>query len=510
MTKSKFILVILLAGICLAGRAQRGALDRSRLPQPVFSAEPGYLDLYWKAWELAWDHVEEDDGLVSSPYMDEAWYDLKTGKDGRIWIWDTEFMALFCKYAPDVFPGIQSLDNFYGPMLDARPSSQIIHHPDNPAFFPWVEWEYYRFTGDRSRIDTLISVKAYLPRYYDLFRKMKRGTRFPFSDQKVKLEYRDIGFVWGGDQSGMDNSPRKDKGAILWVDALGQQALAARYICKLAAEVGNKEVEKRFSKEYRRLCSLLNCYYWNKEDACYYDIMEDSRIPTRILTPASFWPMLAGAPGKSRARKMASFALAPERLGGDRPWKSVSASDSAFVADGGQYWRGGIWLPTAYMGIKALEASGLQRAADETSAKLLRQMLAVYLNTEPHTIWECYDPSADRPALDKKGDRVRKDFCGWSALGPISLFIENILGIREVDAARKLVRWDILYDGALGLKRLRFGDIETDLIYDNGEVRITANKSYTLILNGKTLQVRAGRQCVSSGRNTGFPGDARP
>lgn len=492
MTKIRFILVIILTGLCQAGRAQHGVLDRSRLPEPVFSADPGYVELYWKAWELAWDHVEEDEGLVSSPYMDEAWYDLKTGKDGRIWIWDTEFMALFCKYAPDVFPGIQSLDNFYAPMLDAQPSSQIIHHPDNPAFFPWVEWEYYKFTGDRGRIDTLINVKAYLPRYYDLFRNMKEGTRFPFSDQKVKLEYRDIGFVWGGDQSGMDNSPRKDKGSILWVDALGQQALAAKYIRKLAAEVGNKKIERRFSKEYRRLCRLLNRYYWNREDACYYDILEDTCVHTRILTPASFWPTLAGASGKSRAKKMASFALAPGRLGGDRPWKSVSASDSAFVADGGQYWRGGIWLPTAYMGIKALEASGLQQAADETSAKLLRQMLAVYKGFEPHTIWECYDPSADKPALDKKGNLVRKDFCGWSALGPISLFIENIIGIREVDADRKLVRWDIHYDGEVGLKHLRFGDIETNLIYNNGELLITSNKPYTLIFNGKKIRVRAG------------------
>lgn len=485
-------MVILLVGLCLTGHSKPAYLDRSRLPLPVFSANPGYVDLYWKAWELAWDHVEEDGGMVSSPYMDEAWYNLKTGEDGRIWIWDTEFMALFCKYAPDVFPGIQSLDNLYGPMLDALPSSQIIHHPDNPAFFPWVEWEYYKFTGNRGRIDTLITVKAYLPRYYDLFRSMKRGTRFPFSDQKVKLEYRDIGFVWGGDQSGMDNSPRKDRGSILWVDALGQQALAARYIGKLAAEVGNKQVEKRFFKEYRKLCRLLNRYYWNREDACYYDIFEGTRAYTHILTPASFWPVLAGASGKYRARKMAAFALDPGRLGGNRPWKSVSASDSAYVEKGGQYWRGGIWLPTAYMGIKALEASGLQQMADETSANLLRQMLAVYKDFEPHTIWECYNPSADRPALDKKGNLVRKDFCGWSALGPISLFIENIIGIREVDAGRKLVRWDILYEGKVGLQRLRFGDIETDLICDNGEVRISANKPYTLILNGKKIRVEAG------------------
>ncbi|MBO4475330.1 MAG: alpha,alpha-trehalase [Bacteroidales bacterium] len=487
------LLTLLLSIPGLNAYASPGSLDRQRLPEPVYSLEPGYVELYWKAWELAWDHIEVDDGMVQSPFMDEAWYDRNTGKDGRIWIWDTEFMALFCKYAPDVFPGIQSLDNFYGPILDSLPSSQIIHHPDNPAFFPWVEWEYYQFTGDKARIDTLITVKGYLPRFYDYYRSIKRGSRFPFTDQKVKLEFKDIGFVWGGDQSGMDNSPRKDKGSILWVDALGQQALAALYIWKLAAEVGNKEVEKRFRREYRLLRKLLNRYYWDRQDACYYDIFEDNHSFTHTLTPASFWPVLAQVPSRCNARKMAEYALAPERLGGERPWKSVSASDPAFVADGGQYWRGGIWLPTAYMGIKALESYGIQDLADWTSAALLREMLSVYRDFDPHTIWECYDPSADKPALDKKGAIVRKDFCGWSALGPISLFIENVIGIREVDAGKKLVRWDIIRkEGSVGLKRLCFGGIRTDLLCQDGTVTIISDGPYTLILNGKRIHIPSG------------------
>ena len=497
------VLVTVVLGVGVFAAGPKDSLNRELLPEPVFSAEPGYADLYWKAWELAWEHVEYEDGLVQSPYMDEAWYDLKTGKDGRIWIWDTEFMALFCKYAPSVFPGIESLDNFYGPMLDGVQSSQIIHHPDNPAFFPWVEYEYYRFTGDRARLDTLISVKGYLPRYYDLFRNMKKGAKFPFSDQKVKLEFHDIGFVWGGDQSGMDNSPRKDAGKILWVDALGQQALAALYIWRLASVVGDKAVSRRFAREYKSLCRLLNRYYWDRRDNCYYDIFEADRSVTRILTPASFWPVLAEVPSRARARKMADFALAPSRLGGERPWKSVSAADSAFVADGGQYWRGGIWLPTAYMGIKSLEASGQQDLADETAGRLLAQMYRVFRDFEPHTIWECYDPSADKPALDKKGDLVRKDFCGWSALGPISLFIENVIGIRSVDAVSRVVRWDVpagiagrgdtADSGSVGIKRLRFGDVCTDLVAaPDGTVTVSANRPYTLILNGKKVRVPAG------------------
>ena len=108
-------------------------LDRSRIPQIIFEKHPDYVELYDKAWELAADHIYHTPGMPKPRYMGEGC------NCGRIWIWDTEFMALFCKYAPGLFPGIQSLDNFYGPILDGTPSSQIIQHPDNPAFFPWVE-----------------------------------------------------------------------------------------------------------------------------------------------------------------------------------------------------------------------------------------------------------------------------------------------------------------------------------------------------------------------------------
>ncbi len=72
------------------------------VPEIVFDTEPGYAAFHRRAWELAWEHVIEYPGAPRSPYMDEA------HTPGRIWIWDTCFMALFCKYAPDRFPGVET------------------------------------------------------------------------------------------------------------------------------------------------------------------------------------------------------------------------------------------------------------------------------------------------------------------------------------------------------------------------------------------------------------------
>lgn len=149
-------------------------LDKSLLPQPVYSPDPGLVDLYWAAWDLAWGRVKHQDGIPQSPYMDENLW------DDTIWIWDTEFMVLFCRYAPSLFPGIQSLDNFYKTILDGEPVSLKIWHPDNPPFFAWVEYEYYKMTGDKRRLEYVLEDNRYLQRHFYWFEKLKRGgSRFP-------------------------------------------------------------------------------------------------------------------------------------------------------------------------------------------------------------------------------------------------------------------------------------------------------------------------------------------
>ena len=110
----------------------------ARLPELVFDSEPGFVELYNVAWKLAWEHVLTRAGAPVSPYMDEG-FDKE-----RIWLWDTSFMVHFCKYAPEAFPGVASLENFYRPMLDGEPSTLLVHHPDNPPLPAWAEYANFR------------------------------------------------------------------------------------------------------------------------------------------------------------------------------------------------------------------------------------------------------------------------------------------------------------------------------------------------------------------------------
>lgn len=492
-----------------AAEPLKPSFDRALIPQPVFDAEPGYVELYWKAWELAYAHVKWQKWLVQPLYMDEGLW------DDTIWIWDSEFMVMFCKYAPKLFPGIQTLDNFYYTMLEDSGSSLRIQHPDNPPFFAWVENDYYKITGDRDHIRELLLDKKFPQRYWDLFPTLSPERKLQFDHYPIALKYKGIGYEWSGISSGMDNTPRTRAGkGMLWVDAISQQALSALYISRLAKVAGDGATAREFEKKWKKLRVIVNKYYWDDSDGCYYDIVpapsgETASVAdvqaspsawrtTGILTPASFWPMLAEIPSKAQARRMTEFALRPDKLGGEVPWVTVSRDDPDFDANDGWYWRGSMWLPTAYMGIKALEKYGFQEAADTTAEKVLSWMLRTYCDYEPHTIWECYSQTAPTPSSNH-GKRVRPDFCGWSAIGPISLFIENVLGFHDIDASSRTVHWDIRHDCRHGLNNLTFGDTTTELLYDPAAstVTIRSNKPYCLILNGKSHRIRAGVTTIS-------------
>ena len=454
-----------------ASNQEKGELRKELLPQPVFKEKPEFVELYWKAWELAWERVKYQSGIFQSPYMDENLW------DDTIWIWDTEFMVLFCRYAPSIFPGIESLDNFYESILNKKRSSLRIQHPDNPPFYAWVEYEYYKMTGNKNRIKKVLLDNRFLQRHYEWFENLKRGTKLHFDHAWIALEKSGIGYRWGGVQSGMDNTPRgrDSKGELLWMDALAQQALSALYIKRLAHEVGDKETQGKFAALYKENKRLLNSYYWDVKDGFFSQMSEEDSSFVKVRTPAVYWAMLAEVPDKDQAECLSCYANSPKEFGGTYPWPSLSRSDKDYNDEIGDYWRGGIWLPLAYMSSKALEVYGYYDIARKNAYKLLEQIYETYRDFKPSTIWECYSPSKSLPSERQYKDRrelVTPDFCGWSALGPISMFIENVLGFYDIDASKNMVKWNKTGDGEQGICNLRFGNIVTDIVANNNQLTI--------------------------------------
>lgn len=465
-------------------------LNWDMIPEPVFDENPDLVNFYRQAWEYAWDHVVSSEKTLISPYIDEG-CNLDT-----IWIWDTCFMTLFCRYAPDVFPGLESLDNFYQVMHDKQKMTANIHHPDNPPLFAWVELEHFKLTGDFQRLKKILSDKKYLQKHFYFFKNLQKGKVFSYANVPCSASWQKIGYTWNGVCSGMDNTSRGNGqyDSILWIDAIAQQALSASCIAQAASLLNDNKTVEKFNSIFEELKEIINHYYWDEQDGFYYDIAKTaSHEHVKVKTPASYWVMLAGICSQEQAERMHEHAQSPNWFGGERPWPSVAPSETSFAPDG-KYWLGGIWLPTAYAATKALDKYGFHDTAMKNSYALLLHMYKVWRNFTPATIWECYSPTETKPAINKDNVLVRKDFCGWSALGPISMFIENVIGFWDFSATKSTVSWNLTQKCRHGIKGLRFGrSIIADIIYKSGEIKINTNKKFTLKVNGKKLQIPAGK-----------------
>ena len=492
---------------------------RSCVPEPIYEVEPGFVELYYKAWELAQKRIQQAPGMPSEYYMDENLIKCD------FWIWDTCFMSLFCKYAPDVYPGVNTFDNFYAILLNdgtfkiplvpcdnpwtatkiGDPTPLSIHIADNPPLFAWAELRHARMTGDRVRLLRVLKEKRYLQRYYDFVENFKPGWQAYGVRNPVVASRVAAGYHWAGGQSGMDNTPRgkttesfekqrPDNPDLLWLDLLAQQALAARSIAEGLELLGEADEAKTWRAKYGEKAGLLQRLYWDEEDGFFYDVFDSTKTRCKVMTVASFWAMAAGVASPTQAKRMCTRLLPGGELASEAGVTSLSRKDPDYSPQG-KYWRGSVWLPTDYMTIKALEDYGRFDLARDLALKTVRNQYAVYTNTVPHTIWECYAPDVARPATTANGvTRVAKDFCGWSALGPISLFIENVIGIQGADGFARELKWRLPPKeiGKVGVRRYRFGGIACDLIRVGDIVSVRSDGAFALWIDESRVGVTSG------------------
>jgi len=490
------------------------------MPLPVDSAHPDYLRLYRATCALARDHIKHLPGMPDSPYMDEGFCAT------QLWIWDSCFMSLFCKYAPDVFPGVETLDNFYQVLYDGKRFPTIIapegepswtnavpgepfeiklHIADNPPLFAWAEYENALMSGDRGHIEKLLYEHRYLQQHYEWIEGLTAPEQRDNWSNPTCLISEPCGCRWEGGRSGMDNTPRGRTGAhalrnrpnnpdMLWLDILCQQALSAKSISRLFGILCDEAGAAEWAARFEEKKNLVNALYWDADDEFYYDIDRNTHEFIKVKTIASYWALTSETADKAQAAALVKLVSDPEAFGGSVPLVSLARNDADF-SPSGSYWRGSLWLPTAYAALKGMAAYGYICEARAAAERILEHMYKTWLEYEPHTVWECYSPTEPRPATQPDGKTtVRGNFCGWSALGPILIYIEFVLGFYSVDAFTNTVKW-ARPAGRAGIKNLRFGQVVTDIISEGETCRVTSNKAYTLVIDGADYAVTAGENC---------------
>lgn len=490
------------------------------IPVPICEAHPEYKEIYDFAWKLAFDHIKSIDGMPQNPYMDEAFCAT------QVWIWDTCFMSLFCKYARDVFPGVETFKNFYSVLYEGghlptittpedepswttaipgEPFEIKVHLADNPPLFAWAEYENALLSGDKDYVKRLLYKDQNLQRHYEWFESLTEHTKPRGVLNPAHLIAEELGYKWEGGCSGMDNTPRgrnevynnwerPNNPNMYWIDAICQQALSANSIAKLFAIIGDSQNEQVWKEKFNQKKDIINKYYWDNSDKFYYDIDCNTHEHYKTKSIASYWTLTSQTATNEQGEILKDHLLNKETFGGFLPFVSVARNDGEFY-NSGKYWRGSIWLPTAYAALKGIANYGFFGTAHSTAKTLLEHMYNTYMQFEPHTIWECYNPTEYKPATTATdGEYVRPDFCGWSALGPISVYIEYVLGFHTIDAFNGIVKWEkpTEFEGKLGIKNLRFGEVVTDIVANGNEITVITNKPYTLEINGKAYDIATG------------------
>lgn len=450
----------------------------SILPMIHWEDHEAEVACYNKAWEIAFSNLNNPkpgSGFVS-PFIDTAF-------NGNLFMWDSSFILMFAKYASRAFDFQQTLDNFYSHQHKDGFISREIREKDGaevyarldpsstgPAILSWCEYEYYLYSGDKSRLKNV-----YYPLLaYHLWMKKNRT-------------WRNGTYFLSGLGCGMDNSPRQEydcnpryeHGHMIWIDACFQALIDCDILLKIAAIIDITDGVDELQAEKKALGDFINQNLWDEKTGFYYDMYRDNRL-SGIKTVASFWSFLSGIVPEERISRLVAHLEDENEF--KRPHRVPSLSyDHPFYHSEGDYWRGSVWAPTTYMVLRGLDRCSYTKEAYDIACNTLDNVVKVFAETG--TFWENYAPEKA-----KRGNFAKDNFVGWTGLVPISILIEYVFGIR-CNALEKTIEWNLYLDGEYGIDNLAFGEAIVSLKHNaDGTVDIKTDKPITLklIQSGRT------------------------
>lgn len=461
---------------------------KGSLPGPIFDENPGWIEAYWKAWELAFRNFYEpvDGSGFVSQYLDHAF-------NANIFFWDSAIQSMFLNIAHPLVPGISALDNFYAKQYSTgeicREINRItgidleywINNEDAPLFSrwgfedywnpsrteivykgreipvpnpkltldalnnpiaAWAELESYRWTGDKDR---LAIVREPLIQYYEALKKyIRQGNGLYMTD-------------WAS----QDNSPRNPflKGGGTAIDTSSQMVLYARSLAEMSGILGLEQEAEGYHNQASDLAALINEKMWDAEKRFYFDLtIDENRIP--IKTICAFWTLISGTATMQRAKYLTDQLNNPNSFGRLHPVPTLAADEAKYHPEGG-YFCGAVWPSTNIMVIKGLERYHYIELAREIVLKHLAAVAQVYQATG--TFWENYGADFIKEGVNVHGEPVVKDMVGWGGLAPILLFIEYGIGLKPNAPQNQLV-WEISSSLRCGCERFRFNGHILDLL----------------------------------------------
>ncbi|MBQ3505265.1 MAG: hypothetical protein IJA89_00660 [Clostridia bacterium] len=338
-----------------------------------------YESLYYKAISTNKVNVHSPEGKIPC-----RWTTPDRVPHRHMWLWDSAFHAMAIttyngELAKDALRAVFSMQREDG-LIATVMTPDDCGSTTQPQVLAWAVWSVYQKTGDKAFLQE--SVNA-LDRYLTWDMENRDTNNNGLLEWFTEPDYTDCKCG----ESGWDNSPRFEFDEEMdAVDFSAFMSHDAQYLAKIYDELGESERAKKWRGVSERIKTQINALLWDEETGAYYDRLMSGKL-TKVLTPASFFPMLIGAPTEEQAKKMVQTLTNPNLLWTEMPIPTVSKEHYMYSTD---MWRGGVWLNLNYFVYVGLKRYGFDEIAEELRTKILETVLKWYKKTG--TISEFYDP----------------------------------------------------------------------------------------------------------------------
>lgn len=278
-----------------------------------------------------------------------------------VWIWDSFFAAWAnvqtCADTACVNLAMDALRilkaNQYG---DGQYPRQVEHY-SRSGTGTWQAPGGWSFAVDQA--DTKYGTH-YGAEFYDSLKAFHNYVRTQDSDGDGVYE-------WDKTNSGWDNSPRWITGKQNAVDLQSWMILDAESLRNIAHHIGNTADETLW--ENRRQAYITALQPLCSPGPYCYDTTVGTHTKSTVLTPATYYPLLAGALTTAQAQAMLPALHDTTLLGPDSNnigiLPSVSRSDPNYDADGNvRTWGGPYWTNLAFITYMGLKRYGLNDEAE--------------------------------------------------------------------------------------------------------------------------------------------------
>ncbi len=212
-----------------------------------------------------------------------------------------------------------------------------------------------------------------------------------------------------GLETGQDNSPRFDKGAVLAVDMNSYLLNQLKVTAEFAKVLGFEDKARHWQEKAEKLDSNMVKWLYDEEKNLFFDADAVTGVKQTLITSSGFIPLWAEVSiSKEKIENMIkSWLLNPEYFYSDVPFPSVAYTEKAY--DAADWWRGPTWMPEAWLMLETLKKNGFDVEYKESIKKLFDIMI------DDGVLHELFN--------SENGDGMGNVEQGWTAAIYIIIFI---------------------------------------------------------------------------------------